>query len=366
MPGGGMTSDYIQHLTGGQGDLPSGFGKPAAPAAPAPPDQSQLNASASASGGAQTVQNNSDKFAIQSVTPQQTMSTAQNLAGAAQGGAVNSATMAARSSGLSPAMSALVGANAGSSVYQNVLPQAYGTAGQLGLGEQGLQQNWNLGQAGINVQQQQVGVQQQQQQSGFWGGLLSGAASLASIFIERGSDSLSSTRKYQGGADVTGPIGTVTATTQNPLIAALTGNKGTMSKDLGDLSSSFQKQGQSAADQAGEDAAQKANSTVQNALANIRTIGGYARGSDGVDAIVGENGPERVILPEGSMVIPNIKDGYDMLRYVVKKAARGEPAKTPRGVSIGKDNIQAASLSMIDALNDKLDKTMSYLAKMRR
>ncbi len=381
-------------------DQQQGFGQTPAPSVSAPADQSQINAVAAKTGGTQTVQQNSDKFAINSMAPQplmkiqqqtpaQTSQTASQIAQTAQGGAVNSATAAARAAGLSPAMAAMVGANAGSSTYQSVFPQAYGTAGQLGLGEQGLQQSWNLGQqnvglgeqglqqawnlgqAGINVQQQQVGVQQAQQQAGFWGGLLSGlgglAIGLAPIGLEKGTDSAQRPRYASGtdfsGSDMSGPIGTPTVSTsgRSPLIQAL----GKIGKGLTGGGSSLQSQGSDAASQAASQSWEGAQNVVNNALQQMSAIGKYEKGTDGVEALVGENGPERVILPEGSMVIPNIKDGYDMLKWVVKKAARGQDAQTPRGVSIGKDNVQAATLSMIDALNDKIDRMMKYVGTRR-
>ena len=91
---------------------------------------------------------------------------------------------------------------------------------------------------------------------------------------------------------------------------------------------------------------------------------GFERGGDKVEAIVGENGPERVLLPKGASVIPNIKDGYDMLAHVVKYAKNGKHAETPRGVSIDDSNKGVATLSMIDALNDKVEKVMKYMQKV--
>ena len=136
-------------------------------------------------------------------------------------------------------------------------------------------------------------------------------------------------------------------------------------KGLGSLGGSLQSQSSDAVSQGASQNWQAAQDVVDRALRGIKAIGGYEKGTDGVEALVGENGPERVILPEGSMVIPNIKDGYDMLKWVVKKAARGQDAQTPRGVSIGKDNVQAATLSMIDALNDKIERMMKYIGTRR-
>jgi len=99
-------------------------------------------------------------------------------------------------------------------------------------------------------------------------------------------------------------------------------------------------------------------------LGKLATGGALEGGSDKVEAIVGENGPERVLLPKGAAVIPNIKDGYDMLAHVVKYAKNGKHAETPRGVSIDDSNKGVATLSMIDALNDKVEKVMKYMQKV--
>jgi len=62
--------------------------------------------------------------------------------------------------------------------------------------------------------------------------------------------------------------------------------------------------------------------------------------------VTDENGPELKILPKGTKVVPTIKDGYDMLDFVVKGMKAGtstEPKNEPQNTS------------MIAAVNDKVD-----------
>ena len=76
----------------------------------------------------------------------------------------------------------------------------------------------------------------------------------------------------------------------------------------------------------------------------------------GHTVIIGVHGPEVRKIPRGAMIVPNIKDGYDMINYALKDYAAGKPNKTPRGISITEDNKHAAAISMKDALDDRISR----------
>ena len=78
-------------------------------------------------------------------------------------------------------------------------------------------------------------------------------------------------------------------------------------------------------------------------------------GSDaipGQSSVVGENGPELMMMPQGARIIPNIKDGYDMLNYITKSVKGGKSAPPPQ---VNEGNKEVSNTAMIAALNDKLD-----------
>jgi hypothetical protein len=96
-----------------------------------------------------------------------------------------------------------------------------------------------------------------------------------------------------------------------------------------------------------------------NLLSNLL----FAEGTDsapGGPAIVGEHGPEAVILPKGAKVIPTMKDGYAMLDYIAK-AGKGQPAPVAK-----KGSEEVSNTAMIAAMNDKLEKVTKYLSRGKR
>lgn len=136
------------------------------------------------------------------------MATAQDLAAAQQGGAVNSAVGAARSAGLSPAQAAMLGANAGSSTYSNALGSNFYQGNQQRIAELLGRMGNNTTMRGQDIQEELglkgVGLQQGQQDSAFWGQLLQAGATALPFILSMLAEG---TESADGGPTIVGEHG---------------------------------------------------------------------------------------------------------------------------------------------------------------
>ena len=234
------------------------------------------------------------------------LSSAGNVALAAQGGAVNSAESAGRAAGLSPTQAALLGAQAGSTTYQSSLGSAYSS---------GLSAGTNLANTAANQY---------------------GTAASENV-------GLGNTAASQYGTAASENVGLTTTKNQY---------------DVGMAETQAQIQ---AAQYAGAGAAASGASALLGPI--ITGLAALAKGSDSTEAgptLVGEHGPEIVQMPQGAKVIPNIKDGYDMLDYISRNVQSKNPNPPPQ---MDPTNQEVSNTAMIQALNDKLETVASYIKK---
>jgi hypothetical protein len=243
-----------------------------------------------------------------------------------------------------------MGAQAGASTYQNALGSAYSTGAGLASSLAGTQaglaasaygtaagQNVGLANTGASIYGTQAG--QQAQIYGTEAGQNAALANTAANIYGTQAGQQASMYGTQAGENVG------LTTTQNQY-------------DVG--MAETQAQIQAAQYAAGGAAASGAAALLPSI---ISAFTGKAAGTDNLSGgigVVGEHGPEVVQLPQGAKVIPNIKDGYDMLNYITRSVRGGRVNPPPQ---MDPTNKEVSNTAMIAAMNDKLEKVAAYIKK---